>query len=415
MSIDERLTAAGLPTLPRGVWLEIDEAALANNLRVVRELVGTGVAINAVVKADAYGHGLVPVARVFEAAGADRLCVASLDEALLLRGAGVQSPILILFPVPPAEVARAAQARFEIVAAAESSTLASLAAWTAAQQTDGELKVHLEIETGLSRGGLKPSEAARLARRIVDTPRTSLASLWSHLASPESESATAAQVEQLEAATAEIGRAGLSVPARHMAATGGLFTGRAPLYEGVRPGLALYGLLPDDLPIADQAIDAAKRLVPAMSIRCRALRVERLSAGTSVGYGGRWTAARESVIATLPIGYGDGFVRAYSPGAEALVCGQRVPLVGTVAMDAVMADVTDVPGVGSDDEFVLIGEQNGARIVTNELARGRTTIPWEVVTNMAYRIPRVYHAGSVLLGLRTLNGEARINDVGLVD
>ncbi len=137
--------------------------------------------------------------------------------------------------------------------------------------------------------------------------------------------------------------------------------------------------------------------------------------GTKVGYGGRWTAARDSVIATLPIGYGDGFVRAYSPGAEVLVCGVRAPLVGTVAMDAVMADVTDVPGVGIEDEFVILGEQNGARIVTNELARGRTTIPWEVVTNMAYRVPRVYHAAAVLLGLRTLDGEARINDVGSVD
>ncbi len=252
------------------MWLEIDEAALANNLEAIRELVGPGVAINAVVKADAYGHGLIPVARVFEAAGADRLCVAALDEAVLLRGAGVQSPILILFPIPAAEVARAAQARFEIVAAEESSTLASLAAWAAAQPTDAELKVHLEIETGLSRGGFQPADAARIAQHIVDTPRTTLASLWSHLASPESESTTAAQVEQLDAATAAIKGAGLTVPARHMAATGGLFTGRAPLYEGVRPGLALYGLLPDDLPIADRAHEAANRLMPAMSIRCRA-------------------------------------------------------------------------------------------------------------------------------------------------
>ena len=152
-----------------------------------------------------------------------------------------------------------------------------------------------------------------------------------------------------------------------------------------------------------------------MAMKCRALRLQRVPAGTRVSYGGRWTADRESLIATLPVGYGDGFVRAYSPGAEVLVRGVRAPFVGTVAMDAVMADVTDVPGVVIDDEFVIIGEQNGARIVTNELARGRTTIPWEVVTNMAYRVPRVYHADSVLLGLRTLDGEARVNDLGLVD
>ena len=130
-------------------------------------------------------------------------------------------------------------------------------------------------------------------------------------------------------------------------------------------------------------------------------------AGTPVSYGGLWVSQRESRIATLPIGYGDGWLRAYAPLAGALVRGVRVPLVGSVAMDAVMADVTDVPGVGLDDEFVLIGAQNGAQIVTNELARVRNTIPWEIVASMAYRLPRVYHAGSVLKGLRTLAGEAR--------
>jgi alanine racemase len=135
------------------------------------------------------------------------------------------------------------------------------------------------------------------------------------------------------------------------------------------------------------------------------LRVEGFPAGTAVGYGGTWIAQRESVIATLPVGYGDGFVRAYSPGAGALVRGRRVPLVGTVAMDAVMADVTDVPGVDLADEFVLLGQQGGDSITAKELARVRNTIPWEVVTSMSFRLPRVYHAGSVLMGLRTLAGD----------
>jgi alanine racemase len=135
------------------------------------------------------------------------------------------------------------------------------------------------------------------------------------------------------------------------------------------------------------------------------LRVETVAAGTRVGYGGTWIAPRESVIATLPVGYGDGWARAYSPGAQALVRGARVPLVGTVAMDAVMVDVTDIPGVGVNDEFVLIGRQGREFIGVAELARLRNTIPWEVVTSMSFRLPRVYHAASVLMGLRTLAGE----------
>ncbi len=407
MSIDERLAAAGLPALPRAAWLEVDEEALAGNLRAIRDLVGPRVAINAVVKADAYGHGLVPVARVFEASGADRLCVASLDEATELRQGGLRLPILILFAIPPGDAALAAREGFEIVAAEAETAAATLQSWSRTREGQAPLSVHLEVETGLSRAGVMPPAAAELAGRIVATPGARLAGLWTHLASPESAAATQMQLNAFDAASDALTAAGIPLPPRHVAASGGIFTGRAGYLEGVRPGLCLYGLLPEDLPIGDAQRDAAQRLRPAMAVKCRALRIERLAAGTPVGYGGRWVAPRDSIVATLPIGYGDGFVRAYSPGAMALVRGTRVALVGTVAMDAVMADVSDVPGIALSDEFTLMGGSHEGQIVTNELARLRTTIPWEVVTNMAYRLPRVYHRDSVLLGLRTLGGEAR--------
>jgi alanine racemase len=405
-SIDARLAAAGLPTLPRRVWLEINEAALAHNLRAIRDLVGPGVAVNAVVKADAYGHGLVPVARVFERAGADRLCVASFDEALALRHSGIAAPILVLFPIPAAVVALAARERIEIVAGEGSSTEATLERWAADSSAAGspdDLKVHLEVESGLSRGGLKPEDVPHLATRIASTPRTRLAGIWSHLATPEREDATRTQIAAFEQATAALAAAGLTVPPRHLAATGGLFGAWAPRYEGVRPGLALYGILPADFPLGPQA----PSLMPAMALKCMPLRVGTFPAGTPVGYGGTWVATRESVIATLPVGYGDGWSRASTPGAQALVRGSRVPLVGTVAMDAVMADVTDVAGVNMDDEFVLIGTQGNETITAGDVARIRNTIPWEVTTSMSHRLPRVYHADSVLLGIRTLSGEAR--------
>ena len=408
-SIDERLAAAGLPPLPRRVWAEIDESALAANLAAVRELIGPRVELNAVVKADAYGHGLVPVGRVFEQAGADRLCVASIDEATALRGAGITLPILILFPIAVGDVARAARSRFEIVAGDRPTTTASLEAWSNNRTaSDPELLIQLEVETGLTRGGFKPEDVAPIAQRIANTPGARLAGLWSHLARSEDPTATDAQVAAFERATESLRGAGLEVPPRHLAATGGLFAGRVKYYEGVRIGLGLYGLMPDGFPVGAAQSAAVANLKPALALKCRPLRVETFPAGTPVSYGGLWKAPRESRIATLPIGYGDGWARAYSPLAGALVRGVNVPLVGSVAMDAVMADVTDAGDVGLEDEFVLIGAQGGSEIVTNELARVRTTIPWEIVTSMSYRLPRVYHAGPVLKGLRTIAGEARV-------
>ena len=243
-----------------------------------------------------------------------------------------------------------------------------------------------------------------------------LAGLWSHLASPEGESDTAAQVERSRRPLRASARPVCPCPPRHLAATGGLFTGRAPLYEGVRPGLALYGLLPDDLPIGGQRARGGAAAaagdgdqVPAAARRddCRP---GRRSATAAAG-----RRARESVIATLPVGYGDGFVRAYSPGAEVLVRGVRVPLVGTVAMDAVMADVTDVPGVGMDDEFVLIGEQDGARIVTNELARAAPQFrgKWSRTWHTGY--PGCTMPARYFWAFGHWMERPGINDVGLVD
>jgi alanine racemase len=410
-SIDARLSSAGLPALPRPVWLEIDEAALANNLAVFRELAGPGVELNAVVKADAYGHGLMPVGRLFESAGTDRLCVASLDEAVALRDAGVRIPVLVLFPIPATEVATAVWHDIEIAISGADQLHATLDCWRGESRA-GRLVVHLEIDTGLSRGGVKPEQAAGALGRLA-APDIRVAGIWTHLASPEKADVTAAQVEAFERAIGRVREASLPVPPRHMSATGGALNGKVPRYDGVRIGLGLYGLLPLDLPMPDRERAAAARLVPAMALKARPLRVETISAGTSVSYGGRWTAERESVIATLPVGYGDAIPRP-APWGTALVRGHSVPLVGTVAMDAVMADVTDVPGapVNLQDEFVLLGEQGGATISAEALARGRNTIPWEVVTSMSARIPRVYHAGSVLMGLRTLNGETRVSTVG---
>jgi alanine racemase len=401
--IERRLSDAGLPPLPRTAWLEIDLDALADNLALLRDLAGPGIPVRPVVKADAYGHGAVPVALALEGSGADGFCVAAIDEALELRGAGVRGPILVLYPVPAAWVGEAARLGIS-VAGGDLRALAETARAAAGLAAGRTLGVHLEVETGLGRGGLSGSDLVAAARLVADAPGLVLAGLWTHFQAVEDEAGTAAQVARFDAAAAEIAAAGIALPARHVAASAALMTDDVIAYDGVRPGLAIYGLVPDELEGIADVVPAASRFRPVMSMVARAVRVADLPAGTGISYGPTFRTARPSRIATLPFGYGDGWSRALSNRASALVRGQRVPLVGNVAMDAVMADVTDIAGPPVDltDEFILIGRSGAERIGVEDVARLRTTNSWEVVTDMSRRLPRVYHAASGPVGLRTL-------------
>jgi alanine racemase len=355
-----------------------------------------------VVKANAYGHGAVQVARTLEAGGAEGFCVATIDEALALRAGGVRRTILVLYPVPPAWARTAASKRIAITAGDADLLEATLAAISGAEVRQ-PLGIQLEVETGLGRGGFAGAALTAAARRIDTAPAARLAGLWTHLQAPEDTGTTNAQVAAFEAATAELRQAGVRLPRRHVRASGSLVTEAVASYDGVRPGLSIYGLIPDELArLRDDA--TAARLRPALSLRARPVRVADLPAGWGISYGPTFRTSRPSRIATLPVGYGDGWARALSNKAEALVRGMRVPLVGNVAMDAVMADVTDVPGppVTVADDFVLIGRQGTAEIAVAEVARARGTNTWEVCTAMARRLPRVYHAASGPVVVQTL-------------
>ena len=415
-SIESRLAEAGLAPLGRTAWVEIDTAALAANLAVLRRTAGPGVALLPVVKADAYGHGMVPVARTLAAAGADGLCVATLDEAIVLDEAGVGAPLLVLYPVPPSGVGEAARRGIGLAGGTGTALDGLLAAAVAAGLAD-RLSIELEIETGLGRGGVAPEEAVDAARAILATGAR-IGGVWSHLQEAEVEDLTAAQITRFEDAVGRLAGAGIDVPRRHLAASAGILLGTVPRYDAVRPGLATYGLIPDELAAAgiglEDLLPGARELRPILSLRTRPVRVTDLPAGHGVSYGPTWRAPVPSRIATLPLGYGDGWPRSLSNRASVLVRGRRVPLVGNVAMDAVMADVTDVPGapVGVGDEFVLIGEQGDERITAADVAAARGTNTWEVVTNLSARLPRVYHAASVPLETRTLTGTAVRTAVG---
>ena len=354
------------------------------------------------VKADAYGHGMIPIALALVEAGADALCVAAFDEAVVLRDAGIATRLIVLYPVPADRAVEAAR-REIAVAIGDLGLLDDLVARVAGEPDLPDLELELEVETGLGRGGLPPDRVAAAATRIAGSPGLRLVGLWSHLQASETPDRTARQVERFEMATADLAAAGLPVPRRHLAASGGLLLPGIPVYDAVRPGLMTYGLPPDEIEPTDLPPVAAE-LRPVMSLRARPVRVIDLPAGHGISYGPTFTTGRPSRIATLPLGYGDGWARSLSNRASAIVRGQRVPLVGNVAMDAVMADVTNVPGppVDASDEFVLIGRSGDDWIGVDELARLRTTNSWEVVTGMSRRLPRVYHAAAGPVGLRTL-------------
>jgi alanine racemase len=398
-----RLRAADLPPLGRPAWLEIDLDALETNLAVLREVAGPGVRVEPVVKAEAYGHGAVEVATTLERAGADGFSVATFDEAVELREAGIGKPVLVLYPVP-AELAPEAADRGIAVTAGDPGLLDRLMASIPNAAPRRRLRIAVEIETGLGRGGFEPAAALEALRLIQERPALELAGVWSHLAAPGSADRSQRQAARFDSAMRLLSDGGVPVDDRHLAASGGLLAGTAPPFEAVRPGLAIYGVVPEDISDRPDLAPAAARLRPVMALRARPVRVIELPAGHGVSYGPSYETSRPSRIATLPVGYADGWPRNLSNRARVLVRGHPVPLVGTVAMDAVMADVTELAGppVTIDDEFTFLGGDGAERIDVPELARLRTTISQEVLCTMSRRLTRVYHRAAVPLTVRSL-------------
>jgi alanine racemase len=377
---------------------------VVGNVRLLQSLLPAGTRVEPVVKADAYGHGAVAVARALVADGIAGLCVATFDEALELRQAGIRVPILILFPIPVELAPDALRHCFSITAGDRlllERTLAALA--TVPVEAEGRLAIHLEVETGLGRGGALLEDVVSTAASIEACPRACLAGLWSHLQAAGDSAITARQDARFGLAAGLLEDAGIALPTRHLVGSGGLLSPTAGPYDVARVGLAAYGIVPDGLtPVASPA--AAVALRPAMSLRARPMRVVWLEAGSGVSYGPTFTTSRRSLIATLPIGYADGYPRSLSNKAQVLVRGMRVPQVGTVAMDALMVDVTGVPGptITVDDEFTLIGEQGAERISALEVGRWGNTISYEVLAGMSGRLPRVYYAAAEAVAMRAV-------------
>jgi alanine racemase len=374
------------PSRPLRCWAEIDLAALERNLRLIRASLPPHIRYVAVVKADAYGHGLQQVAGRLMHAGADLFAVANITEAAQLRELGPGWPILLLSPLLPDEDRFAA----EYDVAVTVSTADEVDRMDRAGKAAGRsIPVHLKVDTGMGRLGVWHEEAAALAARISAAKNVNLAGIFTHFASPDDDAAfTEEQRRRFLAALAASGldRGGPDGLYIHADNSAGLETmpGASP-FNAVRVGLLQFGILPHPGSFLAQV-----RTEPVFSFKTRVGIVKSLPSGTTVSYGRTRKLARDSRIAVLCAGYGDGIPRSVSNRASVLIHGVRCPVLGRVTMDQTVVDVTDVGGVSSGEEAVIVGRQGTGEISIGEFSKWADTIPWETLCSVTKRVPRVY-------------------------
>ncbi|MGE5630397.1 MAG: alanine racemase [Caulobacteraceae bacterium] len=369
----------------RAAWAEINLDALAHNMREVRRLAQGNALVTAVIKADGYGHGAKKIAQTLLDNGADRFAVAVLDEGAELRQAGFTVPILILGFTEPERAEEVI--KYDLEQATYSWELAEALSKEAGRQNK-IAKIHIKVDTGMGRIGLKPnSESVDLIKRISKLPNLIIEGIFTHfaVADTKDKTYTKEQYDKFNWICKELEKENVEINIRHCGNSATIIDLPDMHMDMVRAGIILYGLAPSDEVMLNK-ID----LKPVMSLKVRITHVKDVELGQSVSYGRKFIASRKSRIASLPIGYADGYTRMLSGKAEALVQGKRVPVVGRICMDQCMIDITGMEDVKVGDEVVLFGEQNGAMIHVDELAEKLGTINYEVVCMIGKRVPRVY-------------------------
>lgn len=363
-------------------WVELDLDAVRSNVRAIRAATD-GVELLAVVKADGYGHGAAWVARAALEAGATRLGVATADEAVRLRDAGVVAPVQVLGSFLEDELDAAQGARASLTLH-EPDDLARVRA--AATRAGRPLGVHVKVDVGMHRHGVEPARALDVLARAAGDPLLRVEGLMTHLPSPSDDATTRRQVDAFAQVLARAERAGLRPPRAHAAASAALFRFPEARFDMVRAGIALVGLDPDG-----RVARTGTTLAPALSLRARVMRVRDVPAGDPVGYGGRWTAARPTRLALVGIGYGDGLPYALTgSGAAVLLQGRRCPLVATVMMDYLLVDVTDLPRAPAPgDVATLFGRDGEATLPLEEQAKHAGVIPYALSCGLGARLERV--------------------------
>lgn len=378
-------------------WAEIDLNAYAHNIRELRRITRPDAMLMAVVKANGYGHGAAEVAREALQHGATWLGVARINEAVDLRRAGLEAPILVMGYTP----AELAQQLIEFDLSQTVYSCANAESFSSqALKLGKKISVHIKIDSGMGRLGLiapalQPNETIRETNpnpidaitQIAKLRGLEIQGLFTHFATADSADRTYAdrQLEIFLDLLNQLDRAGFQPPIRHAANSAALIEMPASHLDMVRPGIATYGLNPSD------AINKGKVILkPVMSLKSRIIHLKKVSAGFKVSYGITYQTEKPTTIATVPVGYADGLNRLFSSNGRMIVQGQIVPIIGRVCMDLTMLDVSDIADVGIEDEVVIFGRQGNASITADELASRLNTINYEIVSSVMARVPRIY-------------------------
>ncbi|MBO6177568.1 MAG: alanine racemase [Selenomonadaceae bacterium] len=363
----------------RDVWAQIDLNAIRKNYKIINEKITGGAKLCAVVKANAYGHGAIPIAIEALKAGASYLAVATADEGIELRNAGITAPILILGISPKSAAAEIVH--YDLTQGTADSSLAK-AVSAAAMAQNKTAKLHLKVETGMGRIGAAISEAPNIAKEIVSLPNVKLEGIYSHFAAADEKdkSFTREQLDRFLKVTRKIEDFGIQIEIKHIAESAAILEIPEAHLDMVRAGIIQYGLFPS------KEVSHKAPLKEAMILFARIAFLKTVEKGESVGYGREFTATKPSKIATLPLGYADGYIRAFKERGEVIIRGKRAKIAGRVCMDQVMIDVTDIEGVKEGDIATIFGGD----MPIDEAAGFIDTINYEVTCLISSRVPRVY-------------------------
>ncbi|MDM8538737.1 alanine racemase [Desulfobacterales bacterium HSG17] len=387
------------------MWAEIDLAEIVHNIRQLKSLLDPKVKMLTAVKANAYGHGMVAVAETALKCGVDMLGVARYNEGIVLRKAGITTPVLVFGYTSPDAVQDII--KYDLTPTVFSYETAQQFS-SAAQKARKKIKIHIKVDTGMGRIGLlpetsagsvtfptddfatseaEPVEAVAEIERIVKLPGLESEGIYTHFACADSADKTHAnmQFERFTDLLKRLSVAGIDFPIRHAANSAAIIDMPETHLDMVRPGISLYGLYPSD------EVDCKKvNLKPVMTLKAKIGQIKEVPAGFSVSYGSTYTTPAPTRIATVPVGYADGFRRALSSQGSMLVCGKRAPVIGRVCMDLTMIDVGHIDHARPESEVVIIGRQGNEEITADEMAAMLNTINYEVVSCVMARVPRFY-------------------------
>ncbi|AIY82064.1 alanine racemase [Clostridium botulinum 202F] len=378
----------------RPVWAEIDLDAIAYNMRNIKKLAQNKDVI-AVVKADCYGHGALDVVPTLLENGASRLAVAVLTEAIELRNNNVTAPIMILGYTPEylfEEVVNydIEQTVYDLEYAKKLSHLAI--------KFNKKAKVHIAIDTGMGRIGFIPNEKAiKDIKKIYNLKGLDVIGIFTHFSTSDEtdKEYTNEQFNKFTSFIDMLSKVGVKIPIKHISNSGAIIDMPKTYLDSVRAGIILYGYYPSDEINKDNI-----KLKPALTLKASLTRVQELDINSYISYGKTFKTERKSIIATLPIGYADGYSRLLAPGAKVIINGKFAPIIGRICMDQCMIDVTDIDDIHVGDEVIILGEDGNLKLTANDLAKSMGTINYEILCMLKYRIPRVYIKNGEIFNVR---------------